>query len=169
MQPTLVAEPFHREGWVYEEKSDGWRIVAYKEGPKVRLVSRNGRDHTDRLSDLAAAIAALPAHTLILDGEVCVFDEDLVSQFQLLGEPYIASGRPFYSYNQPGAKASQAVIENWWRQGMMGSAKAHYDGIRAFSETDFTEDQKVYEKFPHGMCTTRADVVNADLLAFIKD
>ena len=114
-----------------------------------------------------------------------------------------ASG-PFYGYNRPGAKAQQGVIENWWRQGMMGGAKAHYDGIKAFSETDFTEDLKaikvptlvmhgdddqivpiadsallsskllkngtlnVYEKFPHGMCTTHADVVNPALLAFIK-
>jgi non-heme chloroperoxidase len=116
----------------------------------------------------------------------------------------LAAG-PFYGYNRPDAKVSPAVIENWWRQGMMGGAKAHYDGIRAFSETDFTEDLKVidvptlvmhgdddqivpiadsaplsakllrkgilkvYEKFPHGMCTTHADVVNADLLAFIKN
>jgi non-heme chloroperoxidase len=115
-----------------------------------------------------------------------------------------ASG-PFYSYNRPGAKASQGVIQNWWRQGMMGGAKAHYDGIKAFSETDFTEDLKtidapalvmhgdddqivliadsallsvkllrngtlkVYEKFPHGMCTTHAEGINADLLAFIKN
>jgi non-heme chloroperoxidase len=115
----------------------------------------------------------------------------------------LASG-PFYSFNRPGAKASQAVIQNWWRQGMMGGAKAHYDGIKAFSETDFTEDLKVidvptlvmhgdddqivpiadsallsvkllkqgtlkiYEKFPHGMCTTHAEVVNPDLLAFIR-
>ena len=114
-----------------------------------------------------------------------------------------ASG-PFYGFNRPGAKVSQGVIQNWWRQGMMGSTKAHYDGVKAFSETDFTEDLKtitvptlvmhgdddqivpiansallsakllknstlkVYEKFPHGMCTTHADVVNADLLAFIK-
>jgi non-heme chloroperoxidase len=114
-----------------------------------------------------------------------------------------ASG-PFYSFNRPGAKVSKGVIENWWRQGMMGSTKAHYDGVKAFSETDFTEDLKtitvptlvmhgdddqivpiadsallsvkllkngvlkVYEKFPHGMCTTHADVVNPDLLAFIK-
>ena len=49
---------------------------------------------------------------------------------------------PFYGYNRPGAKASQAVIWNWWRQGMMGGAKAHYDGIVAFSQTDFTEDLK---------------------------
>jgi non-heme chloroperoxidase len=115
----------------------------------------------------------------------------------------LASG-PFYSYNRPGAKTSQGVIENWWRQSMMGGAKAHYDGIRALSETDFTADLKsinvptlvmhgdddqivpiadsallsskllknstlkIYEKFPHGMCTTHADVVNPALLAFIR-
>jgi non-heme chloroperoxidase len=114
-----------------------------------------------------------------------------------------ASG-PFYSYNRPGANVSQAVIQNWWRQGMMGGAKAHYDGIKAFSETDFTADLKiidvptlvmhgdddqivpiadsaylsakllkngtlkVYEKFPHGMCATHAEIVNSDLLKFIK-
>ncbi len=115
----------------------------------------------------------------------------------------VASG-PFFGYNRPGAKASEAVIGNWWRQGMIGGAKAHYDGIKAYSETDFTEDLKgidvptlvmhgdddqvvpfadsaplsvkllkqgtlkVYEKFPHGMITTHADVINADLLAFLK-
>ena len=115
----------------------------------------------------------------------------------------LASG-PFYGFNRPGAKVSQAVIQNWWRQGMAGGAKAHYDGIKAFSETDFTEDLKiidvptlvmhgdddqivpiadsallsvkllknstlkVYEKFPHGMCTTHGEVINPDLLAFIK-
>ncbi|MCY1303076.1 Non-heme chloroperoxidase [compost metagenome] len=115
----------------------------------------------------------------------------------------VASG-PFYSYNRPGAEISQAVIQNWWRQGMMGGAKAHYDGIEAFSETDFTEDLntievptlvmhgdddqivpiadsaplsakllknstlKIYKNLPHGMCTTHADVVNPDLLAFVK-
>ena len=114
------------------------------------------------------------------------------------------AGGPFYGFNRPGAKVLQAVIENWWRQAMAGSAKAQYDGIEAFSETDFTEDLKgidvptlvmhgdddqivpiadsaplsakllkngtlkVYEKFPHGMCTTHADVVNPDLLAFIQ-
>jgi non-heme chloroperoxidase len=111
---------------------------------------------------------------------------------------------PFYSFNRAGVKPLQPIIQNWWRQGMMGSAKAHYDSIKAFSETDFTEDLKiidiptlvmhgdddqivpiadsalisikllkngtlkVYKKFPHGMCTTHADVVNPDLLAFIK-
>ena len=114
------------------------------------------------------------------------------------------AGGPFYSYNRPGAKPSQGVINNWWRQGMMGGAKAQYDGIKAFSETDFTEDLKkidvptlvmhgdddqivpiadsallsskllrkgtlkVHQGFPHGMCTTHADVVNPELLAFVK-
>ena len=49
---------------------------------------------------------------------------------------------PFYGYNRPGAKPSEAIIDNWWRQGMMGGAKPHYDGIVAFSQTDFTEDLK---------------------------
>ncbi len=111
---------------------------------------------------------------------------------------------PFYGFNRPNAKISQGSIDNWWRQGMAGSAKAHYDGVKAFSETDFTEDLKmievptlvmhgsddqvvpiedsaklsvkllkngslkVYDGFPHGMCTTHADVINADLLDFIK-
>lgn len=115
----------------------------------------------------------------------------------------VASG-PFYGFNRSGAKISQAVIENWWRQGMMGSAKAHYEGIKAFSETDQTEDLKaitvptlilqgdddqvvpyadasllqakllknntlkIYPGFPHGMLTTHADVINPDLLAFVK-
>ena len=114
-----------------------------------------------------------------------------------------ASG-PFYGFNRPGAKVSQGVIQNWWRQGMMGAANAHWFGIKAFSETDFTEDLKtitvptlvlhgdddqivpiansaslsvkllkngvlkVYPKLPHGMCTTHADVINPDLLAFVK-
>lgn len=111
---------------------------------------------------------------------------------------------PFYGFNRPNAKVYPGSIQNWWRQGMIGSAKAHYDGIKAFSETDFTEDLKkievptlvmhgdddqivpiddaarlsvkllkngtlkVYEGFPHGMLTTHADVINADLLAFVQ-
>jgi ATP-dependent DNA ligase len=75
MAPTLVREPLHREGWVYEEKVDGWRIVAYKDGPRVHLLSRNGVDHTRRFGDLAAAVAKLSARTAVLDGEVAIFDE----------------------------------------------------------------------------------------------
>jgi bifunctional non-homologous end joining protein LigD len=89
MQPTLVAQPVHRDGWVYEEKYDGWRMVAYKQGDQVRLVSRPGRDHTRRFPALVAAIAALAPTTLILDGEVCLFDQQLVSRFEWLrhGKP----------------------------------------------------------------------------------
>ena len=111
---------------------------------------------------------------------------------------------PFYGFNRPGAKVSQGIIDNWWRQGMMGGAKAHYDCIKAFSETDFTDDLKkidvpvlvmhgdddqivpyadsaplsskllkqgtlkTYKGLPHGMCTTHPEIVNPDLLAFIK-
>jgi non-heme chloroperoxidase len=114
-----------------------------------------------------------------------------------------ASG-PFYGFNRPGAKPIPGVIQNWWRQAMMGSAKAHHDGIKAFSETDFTDDLKkitvpvlvmhsdndqivpyadsaplsakllkngtlkTYKGFPHGMPTTQADTINADLLDFLR-
>jgi non-heme chloroperoxidase len=115
----------------------------------------------------------------------------------------LAAG-PFYGFNRPGVEASEALIQNWWRQGMMGGAKAHYDGIVAFSQTDFTEDLKkislpvlvmhgdddqivpyadsgplsakllrsgtlkTYSGFPHGMPTTQAETINADLLAFLE-
>jgi bifunctional non-homologous end joining protein LigD len=87
MASTLVREPFHRPGWVYEEKYDGWRMLAFKDGARARLISRQGVDHTARFGELAAAIAQLRAPELVLEGEVCVFDEDLVSQFHLLGRP----------------------------------------------------------------------------------
>jgi non-heme chloroperoxidase len=112
---------------------------------------------------------------------------------------------PFYGFNRPGVKTIEPTVWNWWRQGMMGGAKAHYDGIVAFSQTDFTEDLKkisvpvlvmhseddqivpyqaagplsakllkngtlkTYKDYPHGMPTTHADVINADLLAFLKN
>src|SRR5688572_21722579 len=87
MQPTLVREPFRRAGWVFEEKADGWRMLAYKDGAHVRLVSRNGVDHTRRFADIAAAVAKLSARTLVLDGEVAVYDEQLRSRFEWLREP----------------------------------------------------------------------------------
>ncbi|WP_378145431.1 alpha/beta fold hydrolase [Cnuibacter sp. UC19_7] len=116
----------------------------------------------------------------------------------------VAAG-PFYGFNREGAEVSVPVIDNWWRQGMTGSALAHYEGIKAFSETDQTDDLKaisvpvlvaqgdddqivpykdaslkqhellqnstlkIYEGYPHGMLTTHADVLNADLLAFIQE
>ena len=112
---------------------------------------------------------------------------------------------PFYGFNRPGAKVSQGLINNWWRQGMMGSIKAHYECVKAFSETDFTEDLKAidvpvlvihgeddqivpyadsgpltvkllkngvlktYKDTPHGVCQTHPDLVNADLLAFVRE
>jgi bifunctional non-homologous end joining protein LigD len=87
MAPTLVREPFNRAGWVYEEKVDGWRIIAYKDRDAVRLVSRNGVDHTPRFRDIAAAISKLSAPTLVLDGEVAIYDQQLRSRFDWLREP----------------------------------------------------------------------------------
>jgi bifunctional non-homologous end joining protein LigD len=84
MLATLVREPFHRPGWIYEEKYDGYRILAYKEGARVTLLSRNGKDRTHSFATIAAAVAKLPSPALLLDGEVAVFDRTRVSRFQLL-------------------------------------------------------------------------------------
>ena len=70
MLATLVREPFHKPGWVYEEKYDGYRILAYKQGSRVRLYSRNAIDRTDRFFDVASAMSTLRPATLLLDGEV---------------------------------------------------------------------------------------------------
>ncbi|MGC1830414.1 MAG: non-homologous end-joining DNA ligase [Candidatus Acidiferrales bacterium] len=94
MLATLVAEPFDRPGWVYEEKYDGDRILAYKEEDRVRLLSRNGKDRTDKLPRIAAAIRTLRPVTLLLDGEVVVFDSKRVSRFQLLQQ---GKGEPVYA------------------------------------------------------------------------
>jgi ATP-dependent DNA ligase len=87
MASTLVREPFHRPGWIYEAKYDGWRMLAFKDGARVRLTSGQGVDHTARFPELAFALSGLRAPSLVLDGEVCVFEEDPVSQFHLLGRP----------------------------------------------------------------------------------
>jgi non-heme chloroperoxidase len=175
-------------------------------GEATRYVARHGKGRVAKLV-LIGAVPPLMVKTPANPGglPIAVFD-DLRKQLAANRAQFyrdLASG-PFYSFNRPGAKVSQPVIENWWRQGMMGGAKAHYDGIKAFSETDFTgdlqiidvptlvmhgdDDQivpvadsallsakllknsrlKVYEKFPHGMCTTHAEVINPDVLAFIK-
>jgi bifunctional non-homologous end joining protein LigD len=84
MLATLVEKPFHRPGWVYEEKYDGYRILAYKEGDRVTLLSRNGKDRTESFADVARAVESLPDRTLLLDGEAVAFDPHLVSRFQLL-------------------------------------------------------------------------------------
>lgn len=84
MLATLVREPFHRTGWVFEEKYDGFRILAYKEAARVTLLSRNGKDRTQTFAAVAQAVKALPSRTLLLDGEVVAFDRRGVSRFQLL-------------------------------------------------------------------------------------
>jgi non-heme chloroperoxidase len=177
-------------------------------GEATRYVARHGQKH-GRVAKLVliGAVPPLMVKTAANPGGMPVEVLDGLRKEYLANRAQFyldfASG-PFYGFNRPGAKVSQGVIQNWWRQAMMGSTKAHYDGVKAFSETDFTEDLKsitvptlvmhggddqivpiansallsvkllkngvlkVYEKFPHGMCTTHADVVNPDLLAFIK-
>jgi non-heme chloroperoxidase len=175
-------------------------------GEVARYVARHGKGRVAK----AALISAVPPIMLKTAANpgglpIEVFDGLRSALAASRAQFYVdlPSG-PFYGFNRPGAKISQGVIQNWWRQGMIGSAKAHYEGIKAFSETDFTEDLKaidvpvlvlhgnddqivpyadagvlsvklvkngtlkVYEGYPHGMCTTHADVINADLLAFIK-
>jgi non-heme chloroperoxidase len=175
-------------------------------GEVVRYLARHGQSRAAK-AVLISSVPPLMLKTTANPGGLAksVFD-DLQAQLAASRTNFyyeLASG-PFYGYNRPGAKVSQPIIWNWWRQGMMGGAKAHYDGIVAFSQTDFTEDLKkisipvlvmhgdddqivpyadsgplsakllkhgtlkTYEGFPHGMPTTEAPTINADLLAFIR-
>lgn len=84
MLATLVRKPFHKAGWIYEEKYDGYRILAYKEGDRVTLLSRNGNDRTATYAPVVRAIQRLRMRTLLLDGEVMAFDSKKISRFQLL-------------------------------------------------------------------------------------
>ena len=97
MLASLTNAPFHRPGWVYEEKYDGIRVLAEKDGAGVRLLSRNLRDRTADFPDIVAAIAALPAPTLVLDGEVVVFEASRVSRFQLLQRRDDGAAKPVYA------------------------------------------------------------------------
>jgi len=174
-------------------------------GEVTRYLARHGESRVSKAALISAVpplMVKTPANPAGLPKEV--FDGLQAQLAANRSEFYrdLAAG-PFYGFNRPGAKASEAVIENWWRQGMMGGAKAHYDGIVAFSQTDFTEDLKKinvpvlvmhseddqivpyvaagprsakllknatfisYKNFPHGMPTTQADTINADLMAFI--
>jgi non-heme chloroperoxidase len=175
-------------------------------GEVVHYLARHGETRVAKAA-IVSAVPPLMVKTAANPGGLPkqVFD-DLQAQLAASRAQFyydVAAG-PFYGYNRPGAKPSQGVIWNWWRQGMMGGAKAHYDGIVAFSQTDFTEDLKkisvpvlvlhgdddqivpyadagplsakllrnstlkIYKGFPHGMPTTNADQINADLLAFFK-
>jgi non-heme chloroperoxidase len=175
-------------------------------GEVVHYIARHGESRVEKAA-LISAVPPLMVKTPANPGglDKAVFDG---LQAQLAANRsqfyYDLAAGPFYGYNRPGAKVSQATVWNWWRQGMMGGAKAHYDGVVAFSQTDFTEDLKkitvpvlvmhsdddqivpyadsaplsaqllqngtlkTYKGFPHGMPTTNADTINADLLAFIK-
>lgn len=176
-------------------------------GEVIRYLARHGEGRVSKAAIISAVpplMVKTPANPLGLPKEV--FDQYQEQVASNRAEFYynVPAG-PFYGYNRPGATPQQGVIWNWWRQGMMGSAKAHYDGIVAFSQTDFTEDLKkvnvpvfvmhgdddqivpyadsaplsakllkkgtlkTYQGFPHGMPTTHASIINADLLAFIKD
>jgi bifunctional non-homologous end joining protein LigD len=84
MLATPVGAPFHYPGWTYEEKYDGYRIIAYKEGKRVTLVTRNLKDRSGDFPEIVAAVAALPAPTLALDGEIVIFDREGISRFQLM-------------------------------------------------------------------------------------
>jgi non-heme chloroperoxidase len=175
-------------------------------GEVTRYVARHGKGRVAK----AVLMSAVPPLMLKTPGNpgglpIEVFDGLRNSLAANRAQFYrdFASG-PFYGFNRPGAKPLEGVIQNWWRQGMIGGAKAHYDGIKAFSETDFTEDLKsidvptlvmhgdddqivpyedaallsvkllkhgtlkIYPSFPHGMPTTHADMINQDLLAFIR-
>jgi non-heme chloroperoxidase len=175
-------------------------------GEAARYAARHGEGRVAKLV-LIGAVPPIMVKTAANPGGLPVSVFDGFRQQLAANRPQfyrdLASG-PFYGYNRPGANVSPPVIDNWWRQGMMGGAKAHYDGIKAFSETDFTDDLKsitvptlvmhgdddqivpiedsallsakllkkatlkVYNKLPHGMCTTNADLINPDLLAFIR-
>jgi non-heme chloroperoxidase len=175
-------------------------------GEAARYVARHGKGRVAKLV-LIGAVPPLMVKTPASPGGLPIelFDGLRQAVAANRAQFYLEfSSGPFYGYNRPGAKVSQAVIDNWWRQAMAGGAKAQYDCIKAFSETDFTDDLKaidvptlvmhgdddqivpiansaplsakllkkgvlkVYEKLPHGMCTTHAGVVNPDILAFIK-
>jgi non-heme chloroperoxidase len=175
-------------------------------GEVVRYIARHGQSRVAK----AVLISAVPPLMVKTDANPGGLPKSVFDDFQTQvatnrAEFYreVAAG-PFYGYNRPGAKPQEGIIRNWWRQGMMGGAKAHYDGVVAFSQTDFTEDLekitvpvlvmhgdddqivpyadagplsakllkhgtlKTYKGYPHGMPTTNADTINADLLEFVK-
>jgi non-heme chloroperoxidase len=171
-------------------------------GEVVRYIARHGESRVAK----AAILSAVPPLMLKTAANPGGLPKEVFDGLQAQNRAqfyYDLPSGPFYGYNRPGAKPAPGVIWNWWRQGMMGGAKAHHDGIVAFSQTDFTEDLKkitvpvlvmhgdddqivpyadsaplsakllkngtlkTYQGFPHGMPTTEADTINADLLAFI--
>ena len=175
-------------------------------GEVTRYVARHGNGRVAK----AALISAIPPVMVKSESNpggtpIEVFDGYRTALAANRAQLYIdVPAGPFYGFNRPGAKVSQRTIDNWWRQGMVGGAKAHYDCIKVFSETDHTEDLKkitvpvlvmhsdddqivpfadsgplsakllkngslkAYKGLPHGMPTTRPEIINADLLAFLQ-
>jgi len=198
---SAVAESLDLKNAVHIGHSTGGGEVA-------RYVARYGQPQ-GRVAK-AVLVSAVPPLMLKTEGNpgglpVSVFDGLRAALAANRAQFYIdLPAGPFYGFNRPGAKVSQGVINNWWRQGMIGGALAQYEGIKAFSETDQTEDLKaitvptlvlqgdddqivpyedasllqakllknatlkIYKGFPHGMLTTHAEVINPDLLAFVK-
>ena len=174
-------------------------------GEVARYVAKHGKGRVAK-AVLISAVPPIMVKSAKNPGGTSteVFDEIREGTAKNRAQFYQDITLPFYGFNRPGAKVSQGIRDNWWRQGMMGGVKAHYDCIKAFSETDFTDDLKAidvpvlvmhgeddqivpfadagvlsvkllkkgtlksYPGFPHGMCTVYPDVINADLLAFIK-
>jgi non-heme chloroperoxidase len=174
-------------------------------GEVARYIGRHGSKRVAR-AVLIGAVPPIMLKTAANPGglPIEVFDGIRAGVANNRAQLYKDITLPFYGYNRPGAKVSEGVREHWWLQGMMGGVKAHYDCVKAFSETDFTEDLKkidvptlilhgdddqivpiadsallsaklvknatlkVYPGFPHGMCTTNPETINADMLAFFK-
>jgi bifunctional non-homologous end joining protein LigD len=149
MHPTLVARPFHHAGWIYEEKVDGWRLVAIKGTHGVRLMSRKGHDLTERFPELVTAFSGLKPRAFILDGEVAVYDRAFISRFEWLrrrptDEPatlsvYMAfdvlelDGR--HLRREP-LKVRQGLLERWVRShGMIfAGRRLSRNGLKAWEE-----------------------------------
>jgi bifunctional non-homologous end joining protein LigD len=162
MLATLVDAPFHRPGWVWEEKYDGIRLIAVKDGAHVRLITRNDKDRTADFPHVAAALAALPASTLVLDGEAVVFDAAGVSRFQLLQRRAEGASPPIYVafdclhargrdlLREP-LSARRAVLEQEVREGprLRLARRLDDDGLRAFAEARRRGLEGVIGKDPH--------------------
>jgi bifunctional non-homologous end joining protein LigD len=142
MLATLVDVPFTRSNWIFEEKYDGVRILAYKEGTRVTLISRNAIDRTEHYPEIAQAVLALKSETLLLDGEVVVFDANGVSRFELLQQ---GKGKPEYAIfdclyrdgkdlRRDPLSLRRGILEGLSRLGpkLRLSAKLDPDGLKAF-------------------------------------
>ena len=175
-------------------------------GEATHYVAKHGKGRVAKLVLIGAVPPVMVKSDKTPDGIPLEVFDDLRKQLaNNRADAYWTFPIPFYSFNREGATLSEPIRQNWWRQAMMGASNAQWECIKAFSETDFTEDLtqidvptlvmhgdddqivpvgisamrsskllkhatlKIYPGFPHGMCTTHADVVNPDLLAFIRN